>query len=251
MTLDDLPVVRAVPSVTAAQMAEVDRITIEEFHIPVDVLMENAGRQTAAAARAFLGGSVAGKRVIGLVGSGNNGGDTAAALRHLTNWGARVGAEVAAPQERQRETTRIQIGRLLFVTNYRIAVVRDAWQEGPRDLEADLIIDGLLGYSARGTPRGPVADLVDAANGSEVPILAVDLPSGIDPDGAARPGTAISATATVTLALPKAGLLAAEANKYVGQLVLADIGIPHAAFVRVGVKPWKLFEQGDLVRVMT
>ncbi|TMC73118.1 MAG: hypothetical protein E6J15_10360, partial [Chloroflexi bacterium] len=171
VTLDDLPVVRAVPSVTASQMAEVDRITIEEFNIPVDVLMENAGRQTAASARAFLGGTVADKRVIGLVGSGNNGGDTAAALRHLINWGARVGAEVAAPQERVRETTRTQIGRLLLATYSRIAVVHEAWQEGPGDLEADLIIDGLLGYSARGAPRGPVADLIDAANGSEVPIL--------------------------------------------------------------------------------
>jgi len=250
VTLDDLPVVRAVPSVTASQMAEVDRITIEEFHIPVDVLMENAGRQTAASARAFLGGTVADKRVIGLVGSGNNGGDTAAALRHLINWGARVGAEVAAPQERVRETTRTQIGRLLLATYSRIAVVHEAWQEGPGDLEADLIIDGLLGYSARGAPRGPVADLIDAANGSEVPILAVDLPSGIDPDGAATPGTAIHAAATVTLALPKAGLLAAGANAYVGYLLLADIGIPHAAFTRIGVDTRRVFELGDLVHVV-
>jgi hydroxyethylthiazole kinase-like uncharacterized protein yjeF len=248
--LDDLPTVRGVPSVTATQMAEVDRITIEEFQIPVDVLMENAGRQTAAAARTFLDGTVAGKRVIGLVGSGNNGGDAAAALRHLTNWGATVSAEVAAPRERIRETTGMQIGRLLLATNYRIAVVRDAWQERPRNLEADLIIDGLLGYSARGAPRGPVADLIDAANGSQVPILAVDLPSGIDPDGAATPGTAITAAATVTLALPKAGLLATGANKHVGQLVLADIGIPHAAFAKLGVDTWRLFEQGDLVRIV-
>src|SRR6266850_1726460 len=85
---------RAVPSVTAAQMAEVDRITIDELHIPVDVLMENASRQIAAAARAFLRGTVAGKRVVGLVGTGNNGGDTAGALRHLANWGAGVCAEV-------------------------------------------------------------------------------------------------------------------------------------------------------------
>jgi NAD(P)H-hydrate repair Nnr-like enzyme with NAD(P)H-hydrate epimerase domain len=114
--LDDLPVVRNVPTVTAAQMAEVDRITIEELHIPVDVLMENAGRQIAAAVRAVLGGSVAGKRVIGLVGSGNNGGDAVAALRHLVNWGALVCAELAASQERMRESTRTQIGRLLLAT---------------------------------------------------------------------------------------------------------------------------------------
>jgi NAD(P)H-hydrate epimerase len=245
--------VRNVPTVTAAQMAEVDRITIEELHIPVDVLMENAGRQVAAAARAVLGGSVAGKRVIGLVGSGNNGGDAAVALRHLVNWGTVVCAELAASQERMRESARTQIGRLLLATTadpVEVAVVHDASQRGLRDLEADLIIDGLLGYSAQGAPRDTMANVIDAANASNLPILAVDLPSGIDPDTGAAPGTAIRAAATVTLALPKPGLLAAEARRYVGQLVLADIGIPHAAFGRLGVNTWRLFEQGDLVRVL-
>jgi hydroxyethylthiazole kinase-like uncharacterized protein yjeF len=248
--LDDLPEVRGVPSVTAAQMAEVDRITIEELHMPVDVLMENAGRQIAAAARAFLGGSVAGKRVIGLVGTGNNGGDTAVALRHMVNWGATVCAEVAAPQEQVRESTRIQLGRLLLATHWRIAIVHGAWDGGPRDLEADLLLDGLLGYGARGAPRETVGKLIEAANASEVPILAADLPSGLDPESGGVPGVAIRAAATVTLALPKRGLLAAGAERCVGRLVLADIGVPHAAFVRVGVMTWNLFEQGDLLRVV-
>ena len=250
MTLDDLPVVRDVPTVTAAQMAEIDRITIEELHIPVDVLMENASRQIAAAARAFLGGSVAGQRIVGLVGSGNNGGDTAGALRHLVNWGARVCAEVSAPQERQRETTRIQLVRLLLATTAEIAIVHDASQRGLRDLDADLLIDGLLGYSARGAPREPVAGLIQAANASHLPILAVDLPSGIDPDTGASTGIAIRATATVTLALPKAGLLVMEARENVGHLALADIAIPHAAFAKLGVDTSRLFQQGDLVRIV-
>jgi NAD(P)H-hydrate epimerase len=249
VTLDDLPLVRAVPSVTAAQMAEVDRITIEEFHIAVDVLMENASRQIAATVRAVLGGTVASKRVIGLVGTGNNGGDTAGALRHLVNWGARVCAEVAAPQQRQRESTRLQLGRLLAATTSEVAIVHDAWQKGFRDLDADVIVDGLLGYSARGAPRETVAALIDAANASHLPILAVDLPSGIDPDTGATPGTAIRAAGTVTLALPKAGLVVA-ARENLGDLVLADIGIPHASFAKLGVDTWRLFEQGDLVRIV-
>jgi NAD(P)H-hydrate epimerase len=250
VTFDDLPLVRNVPSVTAAQMAEVDRITIEELHIPVDVLMENAGRQIAAAARAFLGGSVTGKRVIGLVGPGNNGGDAAVALRHLVNWSVKVCAEVAAPQERVRESTRIQVGRLLLATTAEVAIVHSAWQNGVRDLDADLLIDGLLGYSARGAPREAVAELIDTANGSNVPILAVDLPSGVDPDTGATPGTAIRAAATVTLALPKPGLFAADAHEYVGELLLADVGVPHGAFAKLRVDTWRLFEQGDLVRVV-
>jgi NAD(P)H-hydrate epimerase len=249
VTFDDFPTLRAVPSVTAAQMAEVDRITIEELHIPVDVLMENAARQVAAAARAFLGGTVAGKRVIALVGTGNNGGDAAGALRHLVNWGARVCAEFTGPQERVRENTRAQLTRILLATTAPVAIVHDASQNGLRDLEADLLVDGLLGYSARGAPREPVASLIDAANGSHLPILAVDLPSGIDPDSGGVATTTIRAAATVTLALPKPGLLGESARESVGELLLADIGIPHAAFARVGANTWRLFEQGDLVRV--
>lgn len=249
VTFDDLPALRAVPSVTAAQMATVDRVTIEELLIPVEVLMENAGRQVAAAARALLGGRVAGKRVIALVGAGNNGGDAAVALRHLVNWGARVCAEVAAPQDRVRDTTRLQTTRLLLATTWEAAIVHEAWQKGVRDFDADLIVDGLLGYSARGAPRETIAKLIDVANASNVPILAVDLPSGIEPDTGAAPGVAIHAAATVTLALPKLGLLDPRAHECVGELVLADIGIPHAACARVGVDTWRLFEQGDLVRV--
>ncbi len=250
MTIGDLPAVRNVPSVTAAQMAEIDRIATLELQIPVDVLMENASRQIAAAARAFLGGSVAGRRVIGLVGNGNNGGDAAGALRHLLNWGARVYAEFTGPQDRVREPTRRQLTRILLASSAESAIVHDASQRGFRDLEADLLIDGFLGYSARGAPREPVATLIDAANASRVPILAVDLPSGIDPDSGAVPGTAIRAAATVTLALPKPGLLAQAAHAYVGALLLADIAIPHVAFGRIGVDTRRLFERGDLHRVV-
>jgi NAD(P)H-hydrate epimerase len=249
VTLDDLPSLRAVPSVNAAQMTEIDRIAIEDLQIPVDVLMENASRQIAVAARAFLGGSVAGKRVIGLVGSGNNGGDAAGALRHLLNWGARVCAEFTGPQERLRDTTRHQLTRILLASTAETAIVHDASQNGFRDLEADLLLDGLLGYSARGAPREPIATLITAANGSGVSILAVDIPSGLDPDTGATPGAAIKARATVTLALPKSGLMAATAPEFVGDLLLADIAIPHAAFARIGVVTWRLFEKGDLVRI--
>lgn len=251
MTFADLPAVSGVPGVTAAQMAEVDRVAIEELHIPVDALMENAGRQVATAARAFLGGRVAGKRVIGLVGSGNNGGDAVVALRHLSNWGARVCAEVAASQERLRETTRHQIGRLLLATTSHTAIVHDASWNGLRDLDADLLIDGLLGYSAKGAPRETVAEIIEAANDSRLSILSVDLPSGIEPDSGAAPGAAIHAAGTVTLALPKTGLLGPKAHGYVGELVLADIAIPHAAFARIGVDTRGVFEHGDLVRVDT
>jgi len=231
VSLDELPTVRGVPSVTAKQMAEVDRVTIEEIAISVDALMENAAHQIARAARALVG-RVDGKRIVGLVGRGNNGGDAAGALRHLAGWGAEVRAEVAL----------LQIGP---------SVVRYANPEAPRGPlpNADLVIDGLLGYSVRGAPRDPIADLIRAANSSATPILAVDIPSGLDPDTGTGTDVAIHAKATVTLALPKTGLLATGARGAVGELLLADIGIPHLAFARVGIDTRRLFVDGDLVRI--
>lgn len=249
-TLGDLPAIRDLPAVTAAQMAEVDRITIVELHVPLDVLMENASRQIAAAARALLGGQVAGKRVIGLVGTGNNGGDAVGALRHLASSGAEVRAEVTRPRDRVHEATEWQLERLLLASGRDGGVVHDASQGGPPDLAANLLIDGLLGYSTRGAPRDTVARLIDAANSSHVPILAIDLPSGIHPDTGTVLGTAIRALSTVTLALPKTGLLVPAAGANVGTLLLADIGIPHAAFAKIGVDTRQLFIEGDLVRIL-
>jgi NAD(P)H-hydrate epimerase len=252
VSLDELPVAIHVPAVTAAQMAEADRITTEELSIGVELLMENASRQIAAAARAFLGGSVSGKTIVGLIGSGNNGADTAGALRHLAGWGATVRGECATPQERRRETTRLQLNRLLMATSDgRVATVRDVSGGDTPRLEGDLVLDGLLGYSARGAPRDALARIIVVANAGRAPILAVDIPSGIDPDTGVAPGSVIRARATVTLAMPKTGVMAPAGRDFVGALVLADIGIPSLALARVGVDAKSVFEKGDLLRVIT
>jgi len=252
MTLENLPVVRDVPSVTAAQMAEVDRRTIHNFAIGVDLLMENAAHQIARAARHVLGGRVAGKWVFGLVGAGNNGADTVGALRHLENWGATSQAIVArSREERLREPLESQLTRLIRVTAFPDVVIWDDGGPEPREFGRSLLIlDGLLGYGARGAPRRTEAQEIVAANESGAPILAVDIPSGVDPDTGATSGVAIRATATVTLGLPKAGLMAPAAREFVGELLLADIGIPVRAFHAIGVNTSELFVDGDLVRVV-
>jgi NAD(P)H-hydrate epimerase len=220
-------------------MGEADRIASEEFGIPLEVLMENASHQIAVAARLFLGG-VAGKRIVALVGSGNNGGDAMGALRHLRGWGADVSAVLSGPADKLRPLARRQ---------YDIMVSLDM----PRETavgHADLVIDGLLGYSAAGPPRDSVADLIRAAKSSRLPVLAVDLPSGLHPDTGEPLGVTIRATLTVTLALPKRGLVATRSHALVGDLVLADIGIPPQAFDRLMIETRGLFEQGDLVRII-
>jgi NAD(P)H-hydrate repair Nnr-like enzyme with NAD(P)H-hydrate epimerase domain len=201
-------------------MAEADRIASGELGIPLELLMENASRQIAVAARLFLG-DPAGKRIVAFAGSGNNGGDALGALRHLSGWGAEVRAvKVGAPRD--------------------AAAVDDA----------DLLIDGLLGTSIAGPPRDAAADLIRSANASRVPILAVDLPSGMHPDTGEPLGVTIRAALTVTLALPKVGLMTTRSHALVGDLLLADIGIPPQVFDRLTIETRGLFDDGDLVRII-
>ena len=227
-------------SATAAQMAEADRIASEDLGIALELLMENASRQIAAAARAFLG-DVAGKRIVALVGGGNNGGDALGALRHLAGWGANVGVVLSRPAERLRPLARRQhdiLERLGLLCD-KVAIE-----------DADLLLDGLLGYSVTRPPRDAVAEAIRAANASRLPILAVDLPSGLDPDTGEPLGVTIRAALTVTLALPKRGLIETRSGALVGDLLLADIGIPPQAFDRLAIETRGLFESGDLVRII-
>jgi len=97
------------------------------------------------------------------------------------------------------------------------------------DARPDLIVDALLGYSLSGAPRGRVADLIEWANATRALILSLDLPSGLDATTGNAPGAVIAPRWTMTLALPKTGLL----PERVGQLYLADIGIPDAVYQRM------------------
>jgi len=249
MRLDDLPAIRSVPVVTAAQMAEVDRVASEELGIALAVLMENASRQVAAAARALLG-SVEGKRVIALAGSGNNGGDALGAARHLLGWGADARVALSGAPDRLRDLARAQHDILVKLgVPIASAAESGAGAIGEELADADLVLDGLLGYSVSGAPHGAVAELIAAAERSAVPVLAIDLPSGLDPDDGMPLGTAIAARVTVTLALPKLGLTLPPARRYVGELLLADIGIPAKAYARFGIDARRVFASGDLVRV--
>ena len=238
--VDSLPSLSIVPAATAAQMAEVDRIASEDLGIPLELLMENASRQIAVAARLFLG-DVAGKRVVAFAGSGNNGGDALGALRHLSGWGAEVGAVLSGPVDGLRPLARRQ--------HQLLAGLGVAGSDVPVD-EAHLILDGLLGYTASGPPRDDLAELIRTANASRLPILAVDLPPGLHPDTGEPLGITIRAALTVTLALPKRGLVVTRSRALVGDLLLADIGIPPQAFDRLAIETRGLFERGDLVRII-
>ena len=232
---------RELPVLTTAQMAEVDRLMIEEYHISLIQMMENAGRNLAELARRQLGGQVMDRTMVVLSGAGNNGGGGLAAARHLHNWGAQVYLQPAFDVERLKDVPAHQWQAL-------------STMELPsnQDLElekADLIIDALIGYGLSGDPRPPVAGWIEAANNAGPPILALDAPSGLDTTSGIPGKPCIQATATLTLALPKSGLMASQARPYVGDLYLADISVPPELYRRIGVEVPKLFVEDTIVEI--
>ena len=221
------------PSVTPAQMAHVDRIMAGEFGVDVLQLMELAGQAVAAFAREHVLGSVLGKHVLVLAGSGGNGGDGMVAARLLHAWGARPVVWLSHDAVSLRGAAAHQLQSLVTLD---LPLLPPPAPDEPIELpDADLLIDALLGFGLSGPPSGASARLIAAANAHPAPLLAVDLPSGLDAGTGQPYDPCIRADATLTLALPKTGLLAPAARPFVGELFVADIGVPAAAYARAGV----------------
>lgn len=237
-----------IPTVTVDQMREVDRLMIEEFHIELLQMMENAGRALAGQARHLLGGDLRGTQVCVLAGRGGNGGGGLAAARRLSMWGADVAVILGAPRQ---EFQGVPLQQLDIVDRVGPLVREVQTRDSIQSIlpYADLVLDALIGYSLRGAPREPIASLIHAANASGTPILALDIPSGLNGDSGEAYDPTIRAVATLTLALPKAGLLLAPAREWVGNLYLADISVPEAVYRRLGLNVGPIFSRSDVVPV--
>lgn len=207
-----LPTPSRLPTLTSAQGREVDRLCETRFGIPVDWLMEAAGWECARAC-----GDA--RSVAVLCGSGNNGGDGLAAARHLHRWG-RLHSVVCLDRARLHGPAAAR-ARALHLLGIDVAAE-------PRLEGADLVLDAIFGTGLSRPVEGPAAAWIELVNRSGLPILSVDVPSGIDSDTGEALGVAVRATRTVTLGLPKPGLR--------GEFVVADIGIPREAYAAVGVE---------------
>jgi NAD(P)H-hydrate epimerase len=222
-------------------MAEVDRLMIEELGIDLIQMMENAGRSLAELSRRLLAGELRGRRIGVLCGAGNNGGGGMVAARHLQNWGASV-AVIQAMEIKAEKRTVLQ--QLDILARMGIHVLHQHDLSG-----CDLILDALIGYGLQDAPREPAAEWIRRINGARCRVLSLDVPSGLD---AARgiPGRpCVRANATMTLALPKTGLLAPQAQEFVGELYLADIGVPPQLYRRLGLPSINAFAQEMIVRL--
>ncbi len=211
---------------TAAQMREMDRRTIEDYGVPSIVLMENAAlRVVDVIAERF--GPLKNKRIAAVCGKGNNGGDGLAIARHLH---ARFGADVivwlaADPAVFTGDAAvNCSIAQNFGLHMNLFGAPSDSPIIGGRG--DDLIVDALFGTGIKGGVAGHLAKIIEAMNSSGCPIVSVDVPSGLDADTGEVTGACVRATLTVTFALPKIGLMVYPGAEYVGELIVADIGMP-------------------------
>lgn len=209
------------PTVTAEQMAKVDEIAMQEFGINLLQMMELAGYQLAQLSTNYLDSN---SKVLILVGAGHNGGGGLVAAKHLYNWGFSSSVYLISP-----EIKPISLHQLDILSKTSINILK----EEPSFAEFDLIIDTILGYNIQGNVNEDIQEIVQTINSSGIKIVSLDIPSGLNPDTGSPMGVSIKATTTLTLAAPKIGLLKKEAKEYVGDLFLADIGIPQEVFKKL------------------
>ncbi len=239
-----------IPAVTVDQMRAVARLMVHEIRIDLLQMMENAGRALAEQARRLLGGNARGRRVLVLAGRGGNGGGGLAAARRLSIWSAAVTVILGQARETMQDVPLRQLA-ILDRIGVPVRLLGSRIDMQPALEAADLVLDALIGYSLPGAPREPVASLIRLANASGTRILALDIPTGLDADSGVASDPTIRATATLTLALPKTGLLRPHAREWVGDLFVADISVPGEVYRRLGLTVGPVFARTDIVSVPT
>jgi len=206
-----------------------DAWAIKELGIPAVVLMENAGRSCAELIKQKLGPSGRAKVCI-FCGTGNNGGDGYVIARHLNNSGIGVLVVLCGEREKVKGNALVNLEILgrQAVSVEQLDVRRDDTPERVRHLgfDADIIVDAVFGTGLRGRLRTEYARLIDCINALGLPIVAVDIPSGLDCDSGEALGTAIRAASTVTFVAVKKGFaLSGRADEYTGEIFVASIGV--------------------------
>jgi hydroxyethylthiazole kinase-like uncharacterized protein yjeF len=212
---------------TVAEMRRIDLAAIEEYGIPSIVLMENAGVEVVRQMENILG-NLHNKKISVFAGTGNNGGDGFVVARHLYNQGAKVkvfliGSKTSVLGD---ALTNLQIITHMGIDILEVENQHD-WDKVKIAMTfTDCLVDALLGTGFTGKLRDNMTQVVESINKMNKIIVAIDIPTGVDADTGQIQSVAVKANHTITLALAKQGLLLYPGASYVGELSVADIGIP-------------------------
>ena len=213
--------------VTAQEMREIDRQTIEQIGIPGAVLMEHAGTAVVRTIHQHLPEC---QRIAIIVGKGNNGGDGLVVARQLAHAGQPIQIFLVSPPESFAgdALTNLQIAQNLDLPITSVLTEDELKGAESQIAAADLIVDSIFGTGLRGGVHGFIAEIIERINGTEKPVVAIDLPSGLSADTGIAEGACIQATYTVTMGLPKRGNLIHPGAAFTGALEVADIGFPQS-----------------------
>jgi NAD(P)H-hydrate epimerase len=209
------------------QMRDADRRTIHDVGIPAIVLMENAGRQIVAALEATFE-DLAERSVAILCGRGNNGGDGFVVARTLLQRGVDVSVFVIGDMDAIRGDARLNL-EILGRLGLTVVEIGDehAWELHFSEISAcDLIVDAIFGTGLKTPLQGMLETVAADVNAAGIPVVAVDVPSGLSADTSELIGDCIDASVTVTLGAPKLPLVMPPAEMHAGDIIIADIGIP-------------------------
>ena len=234
---------------TPRQMKAIDETAINTLGIPGIVLMENAAIHTVFKASEMLKEKEAPKITV-VAGSGNNGGDALAVTRHLLSMGYTVSVFSLTDLEELSGDAYIN-GRILKNIGVNVPVIAendDLERLKIACSESDLVIDGIFGTGLNRPVDGILSDVIDIINSFSSKILSIDIPSGISGLTGAVMGNAVKADATVTFHLPKIGMFIYPGAAYVGELSVADIGIPYA--LSENMEAPQLIEKDDIKRIL-
>lgn len=233
----------SVPFITADQMREIDRVAETDFNISLIQMIENAGQNLATVAREiFLDNDPEGKKVLVIAGSGGNGGGALVAARRLSNLGADVEILLSSAKSSFKKET---ISQFMTLQKMGVKIVEEID-------EPDLIIDGMIGYGIQDNIKPKVKSLITQINESNCKVLSLDAPSGLNLNTGKPSNPTIKADATMTVALSKLGLFKIESSRLVGDLYLADIGLPPKIFTPINgenIQIQKIFRQGSVVKI--
>lgn len=224
---------------TSEEMRRLDQYTIEQIGLPALVLMENAGSAAAREIMAMDWNQPSGlSRWLIMAGKGNNGGDGLAAARHLAEAGYTIDVVLAEAEEQCGPDMSLQV-----VAAKRFGLSIRVYQPGAMDWHRyDGVVDALLGTGARGMPRDAYAAFIREANASGLPIVSIDIPSGLDADTGQLHDPCIRAELTVALAFAKCGLVQQPGAEAAGRVVVRPIGIPERLAEEHGVNTLLLTE---------
>ena len=220
-------------SLTREQVRRLDRCAIETAGVPGVVLMENAGRNTADEIERFLGGAAAGRSIVIVAGAGNNGGDGFVIARHLAMRGATVTTFLVAPAGKVAGDAAVNLAILRELAHDVREVCEDLPGLARKLAGADLVVDAVGGTGISGTLRGGLASTVEQINAAARPVVAVDIPTGLDCDSGAADGPVVRAAMTVTMLARKKGFDNPDAAAFTGEVRVVDIGIPPDVIARL------------------